>query len=380
MSKGMKVKELIGPEIKVKDKVAIRTKPVMQISAKTLKTGVYMTAASMLNAGIDAADPQAKETPRKYKDEIAMATELKHETRRLNSKLKPVKQKLRMQAEKKLFKKAAGKSLKTRTAFSPLLYRREAYEERYREVMQRRRKEYVRRIMQPAKNAWQKSSAGKAAQKARKAAGEKMAKAAEKQAIKKAIQLIRRLAAATKAIVEAIVAVGGAVVVIPLIILLIFFSVFPILSASSEAAGNGIFASPFGKTAYTVTSEFGTRVDPITGVKTQHDGYDVCAVTGEGTPIYAVYDGIIASTHDGSKSQTGYGSYVILRVDAEELDEEITVLYGHLSGFVVKSGDKVQTGQLIGFEGNTGKSTGSHLHFEVRLDGEPIDGKIYWDL
>lgn len=380
MSKGIKVKEQIGSEIKVKDKVAMRTKPAMRLSAKTLKTGVYMTAASMLSVGIDAADPQAKETARKYKDEIAMATELKHEARRLNSKLKPVKQKLRMQTEKKLFKKAVEKRLKTRTAFSPLLYRRKAYEDRYREVMQLRRKEHIRRFLHPAKKAWQKSKTGRAVRKAQTAAKEKIANVAEKQVVKQTIRWIRRLVAAARALVTAIIAAGGVVFLIPLLAALIILSAFPAFHAATDAAGNGMFASPFGKTPYTITSEFGTRIDPLTGTETQHDGYDVCAATGEGSPIFAVYDGTILSVHDGSKSETGYGSYVILRVDAGEIKEEITVLYGHLSGFVVKAGDKVQTGELIGFEGNTGKSTGSHLHFEVRLDGEPIDGKFYWDL
>ena len=379
-SRELKIKEQIGPEIKIKDTVAMRTKPAMEISTKTLKTGAYMSAASMLSEGIDAADPHAKETASKYKNEIAATKELKREGKALTAKTKPLRQKLRVRGEKKVFKKAAGKNLKTKTAYSPLLSRRKAYEERYRKVMQARKKEQARRFTRPVKTAWQESNAGKTAQKVTKAASEKVAKVSENQIAKQTIKLIQQLVAATKALVRAIVAVGGVAIIMPLIILLVFFSVFPVLSASSDAAGDGVFASPFGKTSYTVTSEFGTRIDPITGVKTQHDGYDVCASTGEGSPVYAVYDGTILSAYDGSKSATGYGSYVILGIDAEGFEDDITVLYGHLSDFVVKAGDKVEIGQLIGFEGNTGKSTGPHLHFEVRLDGEPIDGKMYWDL
>lgn len=380
MSKELKVKEQIGPEIKTKDKVAMRTKSAMKVSEKALKQGIRLTGESMLGAVIDAADPHARETARRYKEELAAAAEVKRELKRMDVKTKPFRQKLRMRAENRLFQKAAAKRLKTRTAFSPLLYRRKAYEDRYREVMQLRRKEHIRRFLLPARRAWQKSSVGKAAKRAETAIREKATKVAEKQVVKQTIQWIRRLAAAVKAVVTAIIAAGGVVFAIPLIVMLILVSAFPAFHAATDAAGNGMFASPFGKTPYTVTSEFGMRIDPITGQITYHDGYDVCAVTGEGSPLFAVYDGTIISTHDGAGSTTGYGSYVILRVDAEELEEEITVLYGHLSGFVVRAGDQVQTGQLIGFEGNTGKSTGPHLHFEVRLDGEAIDGKLYWDL
>lgn len=380
MSKEIKVKELIGPEIKVKDKAVMRTKPVMNMAAKGIKTGTKTVGTSMLGAAIDAADPKAKETAKKHKEELAAAKELKREMGALNVKSRPLKQKIRMGMEKRIFKKTAEKELKTRTAFSLLLYRRQAYQTRYQEVLQQRRREHVRRFTLPARKALAKSNAAKAAKKAKDMAQNKVAKVAEKQTVKQTVQMIRRLAAATKAIVAAIVTTGGVAVAIPLLVIIILFSVFPAFQASPDAAGNGIFASPFGKAGYTITSEFGPRIDPITGRVTYHDGYDVCADTGEGSPVYAVYDGTVIQVHNGKHETTGYGSYVILRVEAEEIEGELTVLYGHLSGYVVKSGDKVETGQLIGFEGNTGKSTGAHLHFEVRLDGEAIDGKIYWDL
>lgn len=379
----IKVKDLIGPEIKTKDTVAMGIKAEIGFSGRAVKTiggGGITGIKAVIGTAADAVDPNAKDELQKFSGEIAAGKELERELQKTNRSLKPATKNLRMEAEKKIFKKTAAKPLKTRTAFSPLLYRRQEYNKRYKQVKNLRRAEYIRRFMLPAKKKLQNSKIGKKWQRVKNQVEKKAEKIVSKKAVHTATVWIKQIAEAMKAVMAAIVAVGGAAVAIPLIAALILFATVPALYADANAAGSGIFASPYGKTPYTVTAEFGTRIDPFTGKVTQHDGYDVCAVTGEGSPIYAVYDGKITAAYDGSKTETGYGSYVILGIEVEDTQEKLEVLYGHLSGFVVKKGDKVQAGQLIGFEGSTGRSTGSHLHFEVRLGGEPIDGSIYWDI
>jgi murein DD-endopeptidase MepM/ murein hydrolase activator NlpD len=93
-----------------------------------------------------------------------------------------------------------------------------------------------------------------------------------------------------------------------------------------------------------------------------HSGVDLASVAG--TPIYAVNGGL-AVVQDAI---TGYGLHVIVVRDLQ-----FETLYGHLEAVVVRSGDRVAAGQLIGFMGSTGNSTGPHLHLEVRLNGLPVD-------
>ena len=110
-----------------------------------------------------------------------------------------------------------------------------------------------------------------------------------------------------------------------------------------------------------ITSKFGDRIHPITGVKKFHNGVDIgCPIN---TPIYSPCEGIIASTYN---HQTG-GKTLILR--AFGTDDRFA--FAHLHGFTKKEGDIVKRGALIAYSGNTGASTGAHLHF-----GKGING--YW--
>jgi murein DD-endopeptidase MepM/ murein hydrolase activator NlpD len=107
-----------------------------------------------------------------------------------------------------------------------------------------------------------------------------------------------------------------------------------------------------------VTSKYGPRG---TGF---HNGVDFGAVVPgvEGDNIYAVADGIVkVSKVNGGGIKKGYGYYVIL-----EHSNGYCSLYGHLRALEVKAGQKVEQGQIIGHMGNTGSSTGAHLHFEIR--------------
>ncbi len=98
-----------------------------------------------------------------------------------------------------------------------------------------------------------------------------------------------------------------------------------------------------------------------------HTGIDL--VLPEGSPILAADDGIVILVGGGT---TGYGNYVVL-----EHQGGLATLYGHLSKALVKVGDQVQQGQPIGLEGSTGNSTGPHLHFELRINSQPVDPAPY---
>lgn len=120
-------------------------------------------------------------------------------------------------------------------------------------------------------------------------------------------------------------------------------------------------------TAYPVaaglfSSNFGWRLDPFTGQRAFHEGVDFTA--DEGTPILAAASGVVVT----SEYHAQYGNVV-------EIDHgnDLVTRYGHASARFVKVGDLVQRGTRIGEVGNTGRSTGAHLHFEVRLRGVPQD-------
>jgi murein DD-endopeptidase MepM/ murein hydrolase activator NlpD len=115
-----------------------------------------------------------------------------------------------------------------------------------------------------------------------------------------------------------------------------------------------------------ITSPFGYRVHPIYGSSILHTGIDFGADTG--TPIQAAADGIVAS----AGSLGGYGNATII-----EHGGGIATLYGHQSAFLVSEGDRVTAGEIIGRVGCTGSCTGPHVHFEVRVGGEPVDPMGY---
>ncbi|MBK7161457.1 MAG: M23 family metallopeptidase [Sphingomonadales bacterium] len=111
-----------------------------------------------------------------------------------------------------------------------------------------------------------------------------------------------------------------------------------------------------------MTSQYGYRTDPFQGRRKNHKGLDIAGPIG--TPIYATADGIIGR----AQWVSGYGKYVEV-----EHGNAIQTRYGHLSAMNVYSGQRVRKGDIIGFMGSTGRSTGSHLHYEVRIAGEPVN-------
>jgi murein DD-endopeptidase MepM/ murein hydrolase activator NlpD len=111
-----------------------------------------------------------------------------------------------------------------------------------------------------------------------------------------------------------------------------------------------------------LTSGFGLRADPFNGHLEQHQGIDLGAP--EGTPILAAADGVVQS----AGLRGGYGQAVVIRHAGG-----ISTLYGHASALMVQPGQHVTKGQTIGLVGQTGKATGPHLHFEVRVGHRPVD-------
>lgn len=110
----------------------------------------------------------------------------------------------------------------------------------------------------------------------------------------------------------------------------------------------------------TISSPFGYRIHPVLGVKKLHTGIDIPAPTG--TPAVAVASGTVIY----SGVQGSYGNTVMIRHD-----NGLVSLYAHNSSLVVQVGDKVKKGQVVTKIGSTGRSTGPHLHFEIRVNGTP---------
>jgi murein DD-endopeptidase MepM/ murein hydrolase activator NlpD len=111
------------------------------------------------------------------------------------------------------------------------------------------------------------------------------------------------------------------------------------------------------------TSGFGLRSDPFRGRAAMHGGIDLAGPVG--TPIYATADGIIAKAE---WNNGGYGNLVEINHG-----QGIQTRYGHLSRISARAGSRVRRGELIGYMGSTGRSTGSHLHYEVRIDGRAVN-------
>ncbi|MCK9174101.1 MAG: M23 family metallopeptidase [Desulforhopalus sp.] len=115
-----------------------------------------------------------------------------------------------------------------------------------------------------------------------------------------------------------------------------------------------------------VTSPYGARRDPINGRRSFHEGMDFQGYRGE--PIHATADGVVLRAFCNG----GYGKYV-------ELDHGngFHTAYGHMTRIKVHSGQHIKRGTVIGFVGNTGRSTGPHLHYEVKRSGSPVNPKRF---
>ena len=123
--------------------------------------------------------------------------------------------------------------------------------------------------------------------------------------------------------------------------------------------------------AGTITSQFGHRVDPITGEVSSHTGTDIACA--EGTPILAAADGVITVANGLDSWGGSYGYYIQINHGGG-----LETLYAHCSSICVTTGQQVQAGQVIGYVGHTGRATGSHMHLEVHVNGSRADAMSYF--
>ncbi|HEX6905408.1 MAG TPA: M23 family metallopeptidase [Terriglobales bacterium] len=115
-----------------------------------------------------------------------------------------------------------------------------------------------------------------------------------------------------------------------------------------------------------ITSSFGERIDPFNGEGAFHRGVDISCDYGE--PVIAPADGEVAF----ADFMNGYGRAIIL-----EHGHGLSTLYGHLSSFAVVAGQQIHRGDVIGYIGDSGRSTGPHLHYEVRINDVPVNPYKY---
>jgi murein DD-endopeptidase MepM/ murein hydrolase activator NlpD len=122
-----------------------------------------------------------------------------------------------------------------------------------------------------------------------------------------------------------------------------------------------------------VTSKFGFRVHPTLNRKEMHRGLDMKAAMK--TPVYATADGVVEWS--GMHKSSGYGNLIIL-----DHNYGFKAYFGHLNKVVVKQGDFIKKGDLIAYSGNTGMSSGPHLHYEIRFVQHPVDPYqfVHWDV
>ena len=152
---------------------------------------------------------------------------------------------------------------------------------------------------------------------------------------------------------------------------------FSQLFASWKALDKGNWSATPGRISVSVPSQMpveATRVSSMFGMREHptlhrykiHKGIDLAAPSG--TPVYAPADGVVAKAQWFGT----YGNYIQI-----EHGGEIETRYGHLSSYAVSAGEYVHKGELIGYVGSTGRSTGPHLHYEVRVDGQAVDPMPY---
>ena len=135
---------------------------------------------------------------------------------------------------------------------------------------------------------------------------------------------------------------------------------------SYSTTGAGTIRWPF-PTAVPISSGFGDRVAPCRYCSSNHRGVDF--IPGSGAPIFAIADGVVAASEFGG----GYGQYAY--IEHEINGQTILSVYAHMQrdSSPLRAGEKVRVGDFIGLVGNTGTSTGAHLHFEIRINEEYVD-------
>ncbi|MDZ7330367.1 MAG: M23 family metallopeptidase [candidate division KSB1 bacterium] len=120
-----------------------------------------------------------------------------------------------------------------------------------------------------------------------------------------------------------------------------------------------------------ITDTFGYRIDPFIEKPKMHTGLDIAAPVN--TPVYAAAAGYVESVHHSYSPNASYGKYVVIDHGFGK-----KTVYGHLSKIFVKPGQQVKRWDIIGAVGETGRATGPHLHYEVRINDDPVDPAKYF--
>lgn len=136
----------------------------------------------------------------------------------------------------------------------------------------------------------------------------------------------------------------------------------PIVTNLRSSGGLAALSASMPVSAAGMTSGFGMRVNPVIGGLRQHSGVDLAARAG--SPIVATSDGAVKT----AEWNGGYGLFVAL-----DHGGGLQTRYGHMSRLNVSAGQRVRKGDVIGYVGSTGRSTGPHLHYEVRMNGQAVD-------
>ncbi len=131
------------------------------------------------------------------------------------------------------------------------------------------------------------------------------------------------------------------------------------------------FLWPLNSNLNVLSSLYGGRKDPISGRPGNHTGIDIPAARG--TPIYAAKSGVVVTSVMGTGSAWSYGNYVVV-----SHSDGTSTLYAHMNSRAVQKGQTVRQGEVVGYVGTTGRSTGNHLHFEVRKNGKRTDPLYYF--
>ena len=139
----------------------------------------------------------------------------------------------------------------------------------------------------------------------------------------------------------------------------------------SKVTSESGFMWPLSASINTLSSLYGNRKDPINGKRDNHTGIDIPAARG--TSIYAAKSGVVVTSIKGSGSYWSYGNYVLIAHS-----DGTSTLYAHMNSRNVSKGQVVKQGDVIGYVGTTGRSTGNHLHFEVRVNGTRVDPVNYF--
>lgn len=125
-----------------------------------------------------------------------------------------------------------------------------------------------------------------------------------------------------------------------------------------------------------ITTSFGEVYNLVDPNGSAHTGTDIAGANINCTPIYAIQDGLVTTS---GYSNYGYGNYIIINHgECTDNNSSYISLYGHCSSLAVEEGENVKKGQLIGYVGTTGNSTGPHLHIEVRVNGTRVDPLMFF--